>query len=76
MRFYEATLRTTLEHPLILAVFAIALVAGSYLCYSHTGSDLLPEIARRGGSGRGRVVRRREAGRKRALRPMGNQRGG
>jgi CzcA family heavy metal efflux pump len=44
MRIYERTLRTTLEHPLILAVFAIALMGGSYLCYSHTGSDLLPAM--------------------------------
>jgi CzcA family heavy metal efflux pump len=44
MRSYQSTLRTTLEHPLILAVFAVALVAGSYLCYNHTGSDLLPAM--------------------------------
>ncbi len=44
MRVYERTLRTTLEHPVILAVFALALIAGSYLCYTHTGSDLLPAM--------------------------------
>jgi CzcA family heavy metal efflux pump len=44
MRIYERALRTTLEHPLILAVFALALIGGSYLCYIHTGSDLLPAI--------------------------------
>ncbi len=44
MRVYERALRTTLEHPLILAVFAIALIGGSYLCYTHTGSDLLPAM--------------------------------
>jgi CzcA family heavy metal efflux pump len=44
MRIYERTLRTTLKHPLILAVFSLALVAGSYLCYTHTGSDLLPTM--------------------------------
>ena len=44
MRFYQSTLRTTLEHPLILALFAVALIAGSYLCYTHTGSDLLPAM--------------------------------
>ena len=44
MRIYERTLRTTLEHPLILAVFSIALIGGSYLCYTHTGSDLLPAM--------------------------------
>jgi multidrug efflux pump subunit AcrB len=44
MRIYEVTLRTALQHPLILAVCAIALIAGSYLCYTHTGSDLLPAM--------------------------------
>ncbi|HEY4974415.1 MAG TPA: efflux RND transporter permease subunit, partial [Steroidobacteraceae bacterium] len=44
MRFYQRTLRTTLEHPLILAVFSLALIGGSYLCYTHTGSDLLPAM--------------------------------
>src|SRR5664279_1845161 len=44
MRIYQRTLRTTLEHPLILAVFALALIGGSYLCYTHTGSDLLPAM--------------------------------
>src|SRR5262249_37143681 len=42
MRIYERTLRVTLKHPIILVVFALALIAGSYLCYTHTGSDLLP----------------------------------
>ena len=44
MRIYERALRTTLEHPLILAVFALVLIGGSYLCYTHTGSDLLPAM--------------------------------
>ena len=44
MRIYERALRTTLEHPLILVVFALALIGGSYLCYTHTGSDLLPAM--------------------------------
>jgi CzcA family heavy metal efflux pump len=44
MRIYQRTLRTTLEHPLILAVFSLALIGGSYLCYNHTGSDLLPAM--------------------------------
>src|SRR4029077_20446071 len=41
---YERTLRFTLEHPLLLAVFTILLIAGSYVCYQHTGSDLLPPM--------------------------------
>jgi multidrug efflux pump subunit AcrB len=41
---YERTLRFTLEHRLALALFTIVLIAGSYLCYRHTGSDLLPAM--------------------------------
>jgi CzcA family heavy metal efflux pump len=44
MRAYERVLRLTLEHPLVLAVFTVLLIGGSYLCYQHTGSDLLPEM--------------------------------
>jgi CzcA family heavy metal efflux pump len=44
MRAYERTLRFTLEHRLVLALLTILLIAGSYLCYSHTGSDLLPAM--------------------------------
>ncbi|HXB73385.1 MAG TPA: efflux RND transporter permease subunit [Candidatus Acidoferrales bacterium] len=48
MRFlvgiYERVIRVTLEHKLVLAVFCLLLVGGSYLCYTHTGSDVLPEM--------------------------------
>ncbi len=44
MRSYERTLRFTLEHPLVLALLTVLLIAGSYLCYSYTGSDLLPSM--------------------------------
>ena len=44
MRIYERTLRTTLKYPLILVAFSLALIGGSYLCYTHTGSDLLPAM--------------------------------
>src|SRR5207237_5798232 len=44
MRFYERVLRLTLEHPFVLAAFSIVLIAGSYLCYKNTGSDLLPAM--------------------------------
>ncbi|MBZ5623276.1 MAG: efflux RND transporter permease subunit [Acidobacteriia bacterium] len=44
MRPYERVLRFTLEHPLLLAVFSILLIGGSYLCYQNTGSDLLPAM--------------------------------
>ena len=44
MRIYERTLRFTLEHPLALVAFTILLIGASYLCYRHTGSDLLPAM--------------------------------
>uniref|UniRef100_Q01V83 Acriflavin resistance protein n=1 Tax=Solibacter usitatus (strain Ellin6076) TaxID=234267 RepID=Q01V83_SOLUE len=44
MRIYERTLRFTLEHPIALIFFALLLIGGSYLCYTHTGSDLLPAM--------------------------------
>ncbi|HTS50616.1 MAG TPA: efflux RND transporter permease subunit [Bryobacteraceae bacterium] len=44
MKAYERTLRFALEHPLALILFTIVLIAGSYLCYTHTGSDLLPSM--------------------------------
>jgi CzcA family heavy metal efflux pump len=44
LRPYHRTLRFTLEHPLLLAVFSVVLIGGAYLCYSKTGSDLLPEM--------------------------------
>ncbi|MEI9974427.1 MAG: efflux RND transporter permease subunit [Ignavibacteriota bacterium] len=44
MRTYERVLKITLEHKLVLAGFAVVLIAGSYLCYRQTGSDLLPAM--------------------------------
>jgi len=44
MRPYEGTLRFTLEHPALLAVFTVLLIGASYLCYSNLGSDLLPAM--------------------------------
>jgi len=44
MRAYERVLRFTLKHAILLGLFAVALVGASYLCYTHTGSDLLPEM--------------------------------
>ena len=44
MRVYERTLRFTLEHPLALVAFGLALIGASYLCYTKTGSDLLPSM--------------------------------
>jgi CzcA family heavy metal efflux pump len=44
LRLYERTLRIALEHKWVLALFSILLIAGTYLCYNNTGSDLLPEM--------------------------------
>ena len=44
MRPYERVLRFTLEHRLVLALFTLVLIAGTYICYKHTGSDLLPAM--------------------------------
>ena len=44
MSVYERVLRFTLEHKLALAVFAVLLVAGSYFCFQHIGTDLLPAM--------------------------------
>ncbi len=44
MNAYERVLRITLEHPLVLAVFTVLLIAGSYVCYKNSGSDLLPAM--------------------------------
>jgi CzcA family heavy metal efflux pump len=44
LRPYDRTLRFSLEHPLLLTIFSLVLVGAAYFCYSHTGSDLLPEM--------------------------------
>ena len=44
MRPYERILRTTLEHPALLAVFTAVLIAASYFCFAGLGSDLLPQM--------------------------------
>ena len=44
MNAYERTLRFALEHPFVLALFTLVLIGGSYYCYNHTGSDLLPKM--------------------------------
>jgi CzcA family heavy metal efflux pump len=44
MRIYEGGLRFTLEHPFVLALFALALVGGTYFAFQNTGSDLLPAM--------------------------------
>jgi len=44
LRVYERTLRITLEHKWVLVLFSALLIAGTYLCYNNTGSDLLPAM--------------------------------
>ncbi len=42
--FYERALRFALERPKWMAVFAIVLIAGSFVCYRALGTDLLPAM--------------------------------
>jgi CzcA family heavy metal efflux pump len=42
IRVYKFSLRGALEHPWIVGMLCLALVAGSYVCYQTLGSDLLP----------------------------------
>jgi len=42
VRFYERWVRRSLEHPILLGIFCVMLVAVSYLSYRQLGSGLLP----------------------------------
>jgi CzcA family heavy metal efflux pump len=44
VNFHEKWLRRAVQHPRMLALLSIALVALSYGCYHFLGSDLLPEM--------------------------------
>ncbi len=44
MRPYATILRTTLEHPVLLALFSVVLIGASYFCFRGLGSDLLPPM--------------------------------
>jgi CzcA family heavy metal efflux pump len=44
MNAYAGVLKVTLEHKFVLAAFSLLLIAGAYLCYKNTGSDLLPAM--------------------------------
>jgi len=44
MKIYERVLRLALKHPVLLALFSLVLIGGSYTCYRATGSDLLPAM--------------------------------
>jgi len=44
MRPYESILRFTLEHKLVLLVFSLLVIGGSYYCWKNLGSDNLPPM--------------------------------
>jgi multidrug efflux pump subunit AcrB len=44
VNFHERWLRRALERPRLLVIFSAVLIVASYLCYSFSGSDLLPEM--------------------------------
>jgi multidrug efflux pump subunit AcrB len=44
VNFHERWLRRALERPRLLVIFSAVLIVVSYLCYSFSGSDLLPEM--------------------------------
>jgi multidrug efflux pump subunit AcrB len=44
VNFHERWLRRALEKPRLLALFSAGLIVVSYLCYTFSGSDLLPEM--------------------------------
>jgi multidrug efflux pump subunit AcrB len=44
VNFHERWLRRALERPRLLVLFCAALIVASYLCYTFSGSDLLPEM--------------------------------
>ncbi|HKV78167.1 MAG TPA: efflux RND transporter permease subunit [Candidatus Sulfotelmatobacter sp.] len=44
VNFHEGWLRRALERPYLLIIFSAALVVISYVCYTFSGSDLLPEM--------------------------------
>jgi multidrug efflux pump subunit AcrB len=44
VNFHERWLRRALERPRLLVIFSAALIVASYLCYTFSGSDLLPEM--------------------------------
>src|SRR6202035_3601135 len=44
VNFHEHWLRRALERPLLLIIFSAALIVVAYVCYTFSGSDLLPEM--------------------------------
>jgi len=44
VNFHGRWLRRALERPILLLIFSVALIVASYVCYTFSGSDLLPEM--------------------------------
>ena len=44
VNFHEHWLRRALERPLLLVIFSVALIVAAFVCYTFSGSDLLPEM--------------------------------
>ena len=44
LRVYKTILRGALDHPWLMALSCLALVAGSFVCYRALGTDLLPAM--------------------------------
>lgn len=44
IRFYERWFRRSLQYPVWVPALTVVLIAVSYLCYRHSGSDLLPKM--------------------------------
>ena len=44
VNFHERWLQRALERPRLLVLFSAVLIVASYVCYSFSGSDLLPEM--------------------------------
>jgi multidrug efflux pump subunit AcrB len=44
VNFHERWLHRALERPRLLVIFSAALIVVSYVCYSFSGSDMLPEM--------------------------------
>ncbi len=44
VNFHELWLRRALERPRLLMIFSAVLIVAAYVCYTFSGSDLLPEM--------------------------------
>ncbi len=44
IRFYEIWFKRSLRYPIWIPIITVGLIAVSYVCYQHIGSDLLPKM--------------------------------